>query len=426
YFIPDILGYKAGLFMRSFEKKYKRIIGWGGAMAYEASHLIAQAIKNNGAGRDKIKNFLSTLNSPCNSISGITGNLFFDRYGNCMRMISMARVFGGEYKSAKLQLSYVKNINMIKKKDLRDSFLFKGILMSKTLVVYTGVYVNQIETFDVKNSKFTVNFILWFRWWGKAKDIKFKLIQAEELNREVTSSYINPETAEKYICYKIKAKFKQDFSFRKYPFDDHVLKIRIRHMDMPSHKLRFVIDVPDAVLKERYIGFENWDNISQINFVEYIKNIKSFRDPRARGKTVTIEYPVYNYHIQIKRIFLPYLVKFILPLIFILAVAFLAFFIHPKEFESNIAIGITALLSAIAFHITQGENLPNIGYIVTADLFFIFTYALIFLSIVESVVSNTLYYKNKLELAVKIDRVSVFVFPLFLVLLIVIIIVRNS
>lgn len=443
YFSEDILGLEARKFTMKFEKIYNKKLEWGGVMAYDAAHLLAEAIKKRGADRAGIRNFLGNINSQQKAIRGITGDLFFDKEGNCMRTLSMLQVRDGRYRSASKQFTYIKSpLEKLKKQTNRDVIQFRGELMDKTSIIYTGIYVNKIESFDEKNYNFITEFLLWFKWTGNSgkksfageiskKDNFFELINGEILEQELTDYDYDAQNDEKYLCHRIRAKFKQnDLNFSKYPFDSHILKIRVRHKNLPSNKLRFVIDAPDMNLKlaeeERYVMLGNWKNESQINFVEYIKRTKSFKYiGRDKPQRIVEENAVYNFHLTFKRNFFPYLIKFLLPLVIIITMAFLVFFIHSKEFESNIEIGVSALFSAIAFHISQRETLPKIGYLVTADLFFVFTYFLILLTIVESVIANIFYHKNKMNLAKQTDQFSLFLFPLFLIIIIFFIITRT-
>ena len=55
--------------------------------------------------------------------------------------------------------------------------------------------------------------------------------------------------------------------------------------------------------------------------------------------------------------------------------------------------------------------MPEVGYLVVADKFFILSYFVIFLTIVQTVVAQGLFARGAIEKARMIDVVSRFVFP---------------
>jgi hypothetical protein len=106
----------------------------------------------------------------------------------------------------------------------------------------------------------------------------------------------------------------------------------------------------------------------------------------------------------------PYAIKFILPLIVIVLMSFMALFIGTDKFEVQTGIVITALLACVAFHISQANSLPEVGYLVKADKFFIVSYVLIFLTLIKAVASHTLQ-KTNAKLQRTLDRGSRVGFP---------------
>lgn len=403
FYNPDIMGLVAMQFAKRFKKRFGYSPGWGAATAYDAMALLADALAKAGVSRSAIARHLIGLNSVGKSVSGVTGTLFFDSQGNSMKAPVFIRVRNGRFRAAEYQISYVGKTQALTNAERRETFLFKNYLMRKTVVVFTGVFVTQVVDFDVKKSQFTVELLLWFRWHGRRKTIAFNLIDGQILEQSLTASHVDKKTLQRYQCFKIRATITQAFTFYSYPFDTHTFRIKLRHKHLASNKLRFVNDLPDLDLKRRKVSFSNWDEKGQISFVEYEKVLTSFRDPRNADMKVLTSFPVYNHQITVKRVFSIYLLKFLLPLCFIVLMAFLVFFIHPQQLETNIAIGVTALLAAIAFHITQTENLPNIGYVVVADVFFMVAYAFIFLSIVETVITSRLHNAGRTDTALKLD-----------------------
>jgi hypothetical protein len=94
--------------------------------------------------------------------------------------------------------------------------------------------------------------------------------------------------------------------------------------------------------------------------------------------------------------------------------AYLVFFLPAKEIQTASGLAITALLSCIAFNITVSQNLPEVGYLVVSDKFFLSTYILLFLTLLQSVL--TFAWNDQGHDVSKWDTISRIVFPLLYVL----------
>ena len=75
------------------------------------------------------------------------------------------------------------------------------------------------------------------------------------------------------------------------------------------------------------------------------------------------------------------------PLAIILAMAFLVFALPASELEVRSAMGVTALLSVVAFHFAMSGSLPDVPYLVAADRLFLTSYVLVLASVLISVIA---------------------------------------
>ena len=94
--------------------------------------------------------------------------------------------------------------------------------------VRTGTYIENITAIDMKNSSFTVDMLLWFRWDGH-NDLDmtdhFRLyrgtIQSITPVKEVRDGNTN------YQVFRIKAQINKNFQSVRFPLGSHVLKIYV-------------------------------------------------------------------------------------------------------------------------------------------------------------------------------------------------------
>ncbi|MBA7627964.1 Proton-gated ion channel [subsurface metagenome] len=203
---------------------------------------------------------------------------------------------------------------------------------------------------------------------------------------------------------------------QKYPFDSQTLRIRLKHKDLPIENLVYVVDVRGIEKEGREVEISDWEFRKSFQFSDILKTITSLGDPWLLGKKASVSYSIYNLAVEIKRMPLPFLIKFLIPLVIVVVISHLVFYIHPDEFEARCGIGITGILSAIAFHITQGETLPQVGYVITVDKFFILSYTMIFFTLLETVIVSRYFKADQLKKAKKIDRAFRYTFlPFFII-----------
>ncbi len=169
--------------------------------------------------------------------------------------------------------------------------------------------------------------------------------------------------------------FKPDLA--KYPFDRQLLTISFQPVDKDSI---FILQPPAETLRNKGFEVEDWEFVS--HYVGTTDRI--ITSVRGRGLTEhVIPYYNFNYTWVMQREVIDYLVRVIVPLGFILIVAYLAAYIPRREFGATIAIQVTALLSAIALYFAL--NQPNSDDVTLSDKVFVSAYAVVSLMIALSI-----------------------------------------
>ena len=110
--------------------------------------------------------------------------------------------------------------------------------------------------------------------------------------------------------------------------------------------------------------------------------------------------------LHVKRPTFGYLVKTVLPIAIVILITFVVFFIESKYFEGRLGLAITSLISAVALQLTAAADLPSVGYMVLLDRIYNLSYAVIFLTLLESVIAVRLTDAGKEAQSKKLDRIS--------------------
>lgn len=177
--------------------------------------------------------------------------------------------------------------------------------------------------------------------------------------------------------YQVSGQFMFEPELGNYPFDTQRFSIDLRPKrgDAP-----FIVQPPPAEMRDRGVVTDGWDTKAQ--YVGYDEDYVATLDSRTLERSVVPFYKA-SFIWQMSRQTTDYYLRVVVPLAFILAVAYLSIFIPLSHFEAIVTIQVTALLSAVALYL----SLPNLEADTTtlSDRIFLFNYMAVSLMIVISI-----------------------------------------
>lgn len=361
-------------FRNEYVKKYKEEPSWIAACYYDAMHTAAEAVElseiNRGEenireNRRNIRDSLLSLNSADVGIQGVTAKIYFDKEKN------VERPFGvGVYSSQKFMPAF-KQYRLLSEDSANirtgagtDVVPINGHALSEISVVYAGVDINEVRDLDIKGSRCTLDFYLWFRFRGEFDDdtnIEFvNALEPVRLGEPMTEETIGDITVR---TYHILGEFKTDFNFYTYPFDAQSLKIRFHHKDKTRNNMVYVPDIP---------GMEDENRGERIAIKELegwkISNIWSHQDIRSisSGSYQKTEYSEFNAVIQIKRKWPGFIFKNFFPIFMVFLMLYavcMVPFVYPAI---RALILITGTLISASYHFMLLQNL-SVNYLLIIE-----------------------------------------------------------
>jgi hypothetical protein len=103
------------------------------------------------------------------------------------------------------------------------------------------------------------------------------------------------------------------------------------------------------------------------------------------------------------------------PLTLIVLMAYGVYFIPASAMPQQIGLGMTAMLTLIAYMLTLGGTLPRIAYLTRADRFFVGSAVLVFLGLVKAVAGIALAHDPDARFLGQVNRWGRWVFPVAMV-----------
>jgi hypothetical protein len=185
-----------------------------------------------------------------------------------------------------------------------------------------------------------------------------------------------------------------------FPFDKQSFRISLLPIQWSEEDVQLVI-------YEKMTGHEKLLNISDWT----IKGVEATIG-RRYNKALEIFSSRYDFDIFAERIKAYYLWKVILPLCMIVAMSWCVFWINPAQFGPQIGLSATSMLTLIAFIFATTNMVPRLGYLTLLDQFIVSSTILVFLALIESLITIYFVSKEKTQLAEQIDTMSRFVFPI--------------
>ena len=416
----DTAGEKAQQFRNEFVAKYGQEPGLKAATYYDAALVAIQAIKrveeqgeygNLAEKRERTREQLASFNDIKRAVKGITGYIYFDPRGNVVKPVAIGVFENQLFISALTQLQPVTDLKRIadleRELEAGHVLIVDGKYVYRTNVVYTGIDINKVSNLATKNSSYTIDFYLWFRYQGQFDPANVEFINSEkELNPGTPIADKVLDNGMTYQAFRIKASFTGNFSFHDYPFDQQQLEIKFRHADLTRENLIYVQDMVgmrqttnDAILAkfERaqvFSTIDDWQVTQASFFQDIMKNESTLGNPQFFDSDSDIEYSRFNTAITIKRDVLKFAIKNLLPLLATIILAYLALFLSQAQFGIKNAIGRGALMTVAFFHIKLSNDLPGIGYTIALDYVFYIIYALIILELVLTLASHKQHEKE--------------------------------
>jgi len=182
--------------------------------------------------------------------------------------------------------------------------------------------------------------------------------------------------------YQVTGKFVYSPDLRNYPFDTQRFSIDLRPK---SGNTPFIVQPPPLKVRDHVVTVDGWDPKDQ--YVGYDQDFVRTVDAQTLEPSV---FPFYkaNFVWLMKRETTDYFLRVVVPLGFILIIAYLSIFISTHHFEAIVTIQVTALLSAVALYLALPKLDANTETL--SDRMFLFTYLML-----SVIIAITIARENK-------------------------------
>ncbi|MGB3717902.1 MAG: hypothetical protein WA996_26090 [Candidatus Promineifilaceae bacterium] len=298
-------------------------------------------------------------------------------------------------------------------------------VLLEPLLARVGVQMQQITNVDQKAENFRVVATLQMQWHDPALafspdtcDCNFKVFNGTDFadfvlandlvwpeftlfnqqdNRWIQNQYavVRPSGDATYFERFTATLQAPDFDFRRFPFDKQVFYIRIDSL-YPEEYVVFS-ELEDYSVIGDQLGEEEW------TVTEFGTELTS-EEARSR----------FSFRFSAERQLNFYIFRILLPILIIIVVSWTTFFL--KDYGKRVDVAGANLLLFIAFNFTISDELPRLGYLTFLDTILITTFVITGLVLILNVILKRLEISGREELAQRLDRFMVWIYPISFVL----------
>ena len=288
--------------------------------------------------------------------------------------------------------------------------------------VIVAVYIADVDEIDSAEQRFTANVYIESRWRDESlvhpgpgtilKDLtdvwhpQIQIINQQRVLKtfpDVVTVFTNGE-----VIYRqrVWGNFSQALNLQDFPFDRQVFNIRLVAVQHSPEQVELVPspDIPYGIAEK--VSVADW------TVVGWNAEVLPYKPVPARGEIASI-----LFSFTAERRIGYFIFKIIIPLVLIVMMSWVVFWIDPKEAGTQISVSITSMLTLIAYRFAVGAFLPKISYMTRLDVFILMSTILVFTSLVEVLLTSTLARGDRLATARRIDLWARMVFPVVFTLL---------
>ena len=287
--------------------------------------------------------------------------------------------------------------------------------------VEIAVVVLDVERIDDAIQGFSANVLFLARWidgrlahggsgdeWLSLDTVWHPRLQVANLRRaNSTLPEIVEVTPEGTVTYRqrLLGDFSQKLDLSDFPLDRQTLAIQLVSMGNLDDEVVFAAHpvIPSGVVPD--VSISDWEILGSRARTQAYQPMPGVQ-PRAG----------YVLEFDAKRFIGYYRTKIILPLLLIVAMSWLVFWIDPELAGPQISLAVTSVLTLIAYRFMVSGMLPKISYLTRMDWFTSASTMLVFLTLVEATYTVMLTKSGRPERAQTINRISRWGVPLAFVL----------
>jgi len=275
-------------------------------------------------------------------------------------------------------------------------------------VVDAGVYLLGISDLDLRAGTCVADLWVWFRW----KDAEHDPLEGLELidgaieDRSGESRKVL-EDGRLYATQRLKATIRQAWDVSRFPLDKQQIVIALEDSTKESHEAVFVADLANTCMSPK-LRIPGW-SVSPLA-VAVTESIyeTNYGDTSLPTGSLS-KYSRLSAILDLQRPGMGLFFKLFAGLFVAVGIALLALTVRPNHVDPRFGLPVGAMFATIASEYVISAALPASTDFTLADQLHVLSMAVIFLTIVESVISLALFEAGRTMASARLDMMAIVV-----------------
>jgi len=208
------------------------------------------------------------------------------------------------------------------------------------------------------------------------------------------------------IIQRVWGQFSQPLQLRDFPFDVQTLHTTIVSVGYDEGMLKLKEDSANASAVADSFSIPDWKVLGWDSEV-------TERPIMSGGPKL----PTFEVSITMKRESRYYFINVILPLFLIICMSWIVFWLPSSQLGPRVSVSVTAMLTLTAYRFAIGTSLPKVAYLTRLDWLILGSSLLVFLSLVEVIVTTWMAENGRAPLARRINHSMRAVAPILFLLI---------
>lgn len=287
-----------------------------------------------------------------------------------------------------------------------------------------AVWIGDITQIDSVAQTFSANLVLFLRWhdpqlahagpgtkqyaldsiWNPRIVIANEAGEVERSLPEIVD--VAPDGTAVYR-QRLIGSFAQSLNLRAFPFDRDTFRVQIvtlgyrpEDIELAPDAMALTAGMREGIGLAEKLTIQDWRVLSAGSRVQPYRLAPGF------------EHAAFSFEFTAARNAQHFAIKVIIPLILIVMMSWAVFWIEPNDANTQMAVAVTAMLTLIAYRFAVDSDVPKLPYLTRLDEFILMSSLLVFLSLIEVIVTTKFANRDRLDLAQTIDRRCRWIFPL--------------
>jgi len=203
---------------------------------------------------------------------------------------------------------------------------------------------------------------------------------------------------------RVWGQFSQPLNLKDFPFDEQVFDVHFITIGIFKDEIELIEDDELPCGMSEKLSQADWQIVGWEAKRKTYAPIAGI--PETEGFVFTF---------RAKRKIGYYIMKMIIPLVLIVMMSWVVFWIDPQEAGTQVGVAVTSMLTLIAYRFATDALLPRVSYITRLDYFVLGSTILVFSGLIEVLITTNLAKNEKLAMARRVDKIARVVMPLLFI-----------